>query len=350
MAAMTTARPTQVGFLDTLGNTPLVRLDKVNPSDAVTLWGKLEQFNPGGSAKDRTAAALVEAAVANGTLSEGATLVESSSGNLGIALARQALVNGWGFRCVVDPRVNRATVAMMEALGATVEFVTEPDPETGDWLVARRKKVRDLVDSIPGAVNLDQYSNPAARRAHSEGTMREIVRDLGRAPDWLFVAVSTTGTIGGCADYAEAIGADTRIVGVDAEGSVLFGGKRGDRHLPGFGAGAVPDLSLSVKPARVDRIDDVSSVVGARVLAATEGILPGASGGAVITAALRAVEAMDPGSSAVLIFHDAGSAYLDTVYNDEWVQDTFGVAPQELQRRVDTVVAECAGPSQVVRN
>lgn len=331
------------GFLQTLGNTPLVRLDRLATRPDVTLWAKLEQFNPGGSAKDRTAAAMVGEAVRSGLLTPDSVLVESSSGNLGMALARQALLNGWGFHCVVDPRVNSSTVATMKALGAEVEVLTHPDPETGDWLIARRNRVRELVETIPRAVNLDQYSNRAARTAHSQGTMAEIVRDLGRAPDWLFVAVSTTGTIGGCADHVQHIGADTKIVGVDAEGSVLFGGSRGERRLPGFGAGMVPDLSLSVTPHRVDRVDDVSSVVGARVLAATEGIMPGASGGAVTIAALRALEEVAPGSDVVLLLHDGGANYLDTVYCEEWVEQNLGIGPQALEQRVSAWRERCRG-------
>ena len=213
-----------------MGGTPLVSLPELGGGNA-RVWAKLESFNPGGSAKDRTARALVADATARGLLHPGAVAVESSSGNLGIALAREAIAGGWEFHCVVDPRTNQATLAMIAALGAVLHPVEEPDPETGDWLTARRNLVGELKREL-GAVNLDQYSNRAAFDAHDQGTMREIVQQLGHAPELLAVAVSTTGTVGGCLRHIREHGYSTKVVAVDAEGSVLFGGDRGERILP----------------------------------------------------------------------------------------------------------------------
>lgn len=323
------------GLLEEVGGTPLVRVANLLTRDDVTVWAKLESFNPGGSAKDRTASAIVDAAVSEGVLKPGSTIVESSSGNFGVALARLALLNGWTFHCITDPRANRTTLAHMRALGAVVHGVTEPDPETGDWLAARLTRVRELLDEIPDAVTLDQYSHPAALKAHSEGTMREVTEALGHAPDLLFVAMSTTGTVGGCLRQLRGMGADTHVVGVDAEGSVLFGGTRGPRHLGGFGAGIIPALSAGSEPDEVARIPDVDSVVGCRVLAHREGILAGASGGAVVAALLERADRLPSGAEVVLVLHDGGVPYLDTVYDDEWVQSTLGVGPEELARRVE---------------
>ncbi|NNO10440.1 pyridoxal-phosphate dependent enzyme [Corynebacterium sp. zg910] len=165
------------GLLAAVGGTPLVSLPELGGGNA-RVWAKLESFNPGGSAKDRTARALVADALERGVLGPGSVVVESSSGNLGVALAREAAVGGWEFHCVVDPRTNQATLAHMRALGAHIHPVEEPDPETGNWLTARRALVGRLVDEL-GGLNLDQYSNRAAFRAHSEGTRREIVEQLG---------------------------------------------------------------------------------------------------------------------------------------------------------------------------
>lgn len=302
---------------DTIGNTPLVRLDRLSAGRDFTVWAKLEYFNPGGSAKDRTAHAMVTAS----DLKPGDTVVESSSGNLGIALARESVLGGWTFHCVVDPRTNRATIAHMQALGATVHEVTEPDVTTGDWLIARRARVAELLTEIDGAICLDQYSNPEAFRAHDEGTMAEILRQLGHAPDHLVVAVSTTGTIGGCLRHIAAGNLPTQVTAVDAQGSVLFGGDPGPRHLPGFGAGMVPELAESVSPHRVLRISDRESVAAARRLVRLEAILPGASGGAVVAAVEKLCPELAPGSDVVIILHDSGTRYLDTIYNDEWVEE-----------------------------
>ncbi|MEJ4098784.1 pyridoxal-phosphate dependent enzyme [Corynebacterium mastitidis] len=319
-----------------IGCTPLVRLPYLSTRTGLTVWAKLEGFNPGGSAKDRTAAALVEDACASGRLRPGGTVVESSSGNLGMALARECCLRGMSFHCVVDPRTNRYAVSVMEALGATVHRVTEPDPATGDWLAARRNRVRDLLGELPGSVNLDQYSNQAVFPAHARGTMREIVEQLGHAPALLFAAVSTTGTLGGCLDYLRGTRAATRVTAVDATGSVLYGGRRGERPLPGFGAGVVPELSTQSQPDAVARIDAARAVAGARLVAWREAYLPGASGGAVVVALLDAASPADLGArspennDAVLIFHDHGYAYLDTVYSDAWVREHLG-DPSELE-------------------
>ncbi|QPK84090.1 pyridoxal-phosphate dependent enzyme [Corynebacterium qintianiae] len=305
----------QSGVLSAVGRTPLVELD-IAPGSRV--WAKLESFNPGGSAKDRTARALVQDAVDRGVISAGSVVVESSSGNLGVSLAREAVVGGWDFHCVVDMRTNGATLAHIRALGATIHEVTEPDPETGDWLAARRTKVAELVEEL-GAINLDQYSNQAAFTAHSEGTMREIVEQLGHAPDILAVAVSTTGTVGGCIRYIREHELPTRVVAVDAEGSVLFGGERGQRILPGYGAGVVTDLSTRNDPDEIIRVTASDAVAAARKTALTTGFMPGASGGAVAWGVDKLARE-NPGAEIAAIFHDDGRAYLDTVYNDEWVE------------------------------
>lgn len=314
------------GILGAIGKTPLIRLDDIAGQRGVAsdtrVWGKLESFNPGGSAKDRTARALVGEAERRGELRPGMKVVESSSGNLGVALAREAAVGGWEFHCVVDQRTNSATLALITALGGILHPVTEPDPETGDWLVARRKRVAELKDEL-GAVNLDQYSNRAAFAAHDGGTMAEIVDKLGRAPDVLVVAVSTTGTIGGCLRHIREHGYDTHVVAVDAEGSVLFDGTRGPRLLPGYGAGVVPDLSTEVDPGQVIRVEAGDAVRAARRMGRTTGFLPGASGGAVAHALHELLEEGARGDI-VGIFHDDGRAYLDTVYNDEWVEENLG--------------------------
>lgn len=327
-------------YLQLTGSTPLVRLHNLLPNSNLQVYAKLEQFNPGGSAKDRTAHALVTDALADGRISgDDVHLVESSSGNLGVALARQAAARNWQFTCVVDKRVNRATVETMRALGAHIDTVKSPDPESGDWLVARRKRVAELLRELPHATNLDQYSSESAFRAHDEGTMREIVQQLGGAPDAVFVAMSTTGTVGGCARHLRRIGAPTQVFGVDAEGSVLFGGTRGTRHLPGYGAGMVPALSQSVVVEDVIRIPDAQAVVGARTLTRAEGILPGASGGAVVSALITQAQQLEGAlgcdAIVVLVLHDGGAAYMDTVYNDDWVEQQLGLSPEECEKSVE---------------
>ncbi|MBC2681190.1 pyridoxal-phosphate dependent enzyme [Corynebacterium anserum] len=352
------------GINATIGSTPLVRLINLLPQRPdVSVYAKLEGFNPTHSAKDRTAHALVEDALQTGMIpgshtshdshastpdnpstptpsspsSHRPSLVESSSGNLGMALARECATRGWDFHCVVDPRANEQTIATMKALGSTVHMVTKPDEATGDWLIARRTRVKELLDKIPGSINLGQYSNKAALTAHDTGSMAEIMDALGTAPDFMFVAMSTTGTIGGCALHLKRIQAPTHLVGVDAEGSVLFGGRRATRTLPGFGAGMVPELAQYTQPDEVARLTDVDSVIGTRILARREGILAGASGGAVVSALLQKEKDLPHRSVVVLLLHDDGQAYMNTVYDPEWVYETLGLTEEQIEEKVEAV-------------
>lgn len=329
---MSSARfPASIGA--DVGSTPLASLERLFRRPDIRVFGKLENRNPTGSAKDRSALGIVREAWESGRLKPGTVVVESSSGNLAMACARLSALLGFSFECVVDPRANARTIAAIEAYGARVHRIAEPDPETGDWLVARLARVRELLGSIPGAITLDQYSNVAAIRAHADGTMREILEQAGE-PDLLYVATSTTGTVGGCLRVVGERALRTDVVAVDAEGSVLFGGTRGRRMLSGYGAGFVPPLSQYSSPARVARVDDLSAVIGARALTLTEGLLAGASTGAVISA-LRADYANLPaGSTVVVMVHDGGMPYLDTVYDDDWVCRTFEVTRAELRARV----------------
>ena len=172
-----------------------------------------------------------------GRIDLGTTVVESSSGNMGIGLAQGCRYLGLRLIAVVDARAHSSSVRTMRALGADVRVVTQPDPETGDLLVARLDAVRRLLAEIPNSFWPDQYANESNPAAHATGTMREIDEALAGDLDYLFVATSTTGTLRGCGDYLREHGRATRLVAVDSTGSALFGGARGRRVVPGFGAG-----------------------------------------------------------------------------------------------------------------
>ena len=327
--------PIVEGIGGAIGGTPLVRLRSLFPESGLEILAKLESVNPGGSTKDRPALGMVREALRSGRLSPGGTVVESSSGNLGVALARACRAHDLRFVCVLDARTNATTVRTIEALGGEVSMVSEPDPETGDLLTARFHRVEQLLEEIPGAVNLYQYGNPANPRAHYEGTMREIAEATGGDVDVLMAAVSTTGTIGGCSAYIRDHSLATRTVAVDAVGSVLFGGKAAPRPLPGMGAGLVTDLSRQVEPDLVLRVSAFESVVGARHLARSEGILAGASTGGIVHALGGLVPTLEAGSRVVLIVHDGGVPYLDTVYDDAWTLKTLEADGQRIRRGID---------------
>lgn len=323
------------GVLDAVGNTPLVRLRRLAPHLSLEVYAKLEGQNPAGSAKDRPAARIIADAIERGEITERTTVVESTSGNLGVGLAQACGYLGVPLVCVVDDRTSDWNRRRMEALGADVRLVTEPDPATGELLPARIAMVRDIVATIGDAYWPSQYSNLANPAAHRDGTMREIDEALDGAIDWVFVATSTTGTLRGCYDYLRSAGRATRVVAVDAFGSALFGGTPGPRRLPGLGAGLQPELSREARFDDLVRVTDLDCVVGCRRLARREAILAGASSGGVATALRLREEGIAPGSTCVLVFPDGASSYLSTVFDDGWVARELDCGADDLARIVD---------------
>lgn len=332
------------GVLAAIGNTPLVALGRYMPGRPdVELWAKLEASNPGGSAKDRPAARMLQDALDSGAISAGTTVIESSSGNMGVGLAQACRFHGLHLICVVDARAHENNVRMMRALGADVRVVTRPDRETGELLTARLNLVADLLVQTPDSFWPDQYANPSNPAAHAAGTMREIDEALHGDLDYVFVATSTTGTLRGCWDYVRAHGRDTQVVAVDAVGSALFGGARAPRVLPGFGAGMQTELSTGAAYDRLERVTDLDCVVGCRRLVDREAILAGASSGGVAVAVERLVAEIACDSRCAIILPDGGAGYLTTVYDDAWVHAELGCAPADLAR----LVGQEASPAPV---
>lgn len=335
------------GVLGAIGDTPLVALHRYLDNRSIGVWAKLEASNPGGSSKDRPAALMLSDALEDGRLEPGATVIESTSGNMGVGLAQACRYHGLQLICVVDARAHETNVRTLRALGADVRVVSRPDPQTGDLLTARLALVARLLEATPGAFWPNQYANASNPAAHAAGTMREIDVALGGEVDYVFVATSTTGTLCGCHDYVREHGRDTRIVAVDAVGSALFGGVRADRALPGFGAGIETDLSRSAHYDLLVRVADIDSVVGCRRLVDREAIFAGGSSGAVASA-LRSIAPQIPSASrCVLILPDGGAGYLRTVYDDEWVAATLGCGPEDLAELVGPGPRRPGAPSAV---
>ncbi|WP_415947323.1 2,3-diaminopropionate biosynthesis protein SbnA [Streptomyces sp. KLOTTS4A1] len=287
---------------------------------------KCEGFNFSGSVKQKAALSMIESAEHSGVLTGDSVLVESSSGNLGIALSMIAASKGYRFLCVTDSRCNLASRRLMEALGAEVRVVTEPDPE-GGFLGARLNLVRRLCDADDRHIWLNQYLNANNWRAHHRWTAPPIAR---RFPglDVLFVGAGTTGTLMGCARWFKEHRPQVRVVAVDSVGSVTFGGPAGPRMIPGLGAG--------VRPALLDEslVDDVVMVPEAETVRtchrlAARGFLFGGSTGTVVAGAHTWLAGNASGASApvsVAISPDLGERYLDTVYQSNWVQGVYGDA------------------------
>jgi N-(2-amino-2-carboxyethyl)-L-glutamate synthase len=311
------------GILSTIGQSPLVRLTSLFPDAQFLLYAKLESTNPGGSIKDRAAYTIITKAIEQGQLRPGATVIESSSGNMGIGLAQVCTYLGFRFICVVDPKTTRANMSLLKAYGAEVDVVSVPDPRTNEFLQARVDRVQTLLRKIPNSFWPNQYANVNNAVAHHQ-TMHEIVTTLDGRVDYLFCAASTCGTVRGCAEYIRANHLNTKLIGVDAVGSVIFGGKAGKRLIPGHGAARRSELYQPRLVERCIHVSDLECVVGCRRLVRREAIIAGGSAGGVISAVERAKHFIPKDSRCVVILADRGERYLDTIYSDNWVQEHFG--------------------------
>jgi N-(2-amino-2-carboxyethyl)-L-glutamate synthase len=301
-----------------IGNTPLVVLNRLFSQDDVEVLAKLEFMNPGGSMKDRPARYIIEEGLADGSIPRGAHLVESSSGNFGIALAIAARLHGLTFTCVVDPNATPMSIAILRQLGVDVDIVDEPDGQ-GGYLHTRIRRVKELLQQRPATIWVNQYANNRNWQAYYHGTGAEMADQLVRPPDYFFAAVSTTGSILGCARRLRERFPGLRVVAVDAAGSVLFNGPPGRREIPGIGASRVPELFQPDEIDEVVHVYDLEAARGCRALLETEGIFAGGSTGSVVAAISRTLPALRRPCRIVTIFPDRGDRYLNLVYDDEWL-------------------------------
>jgi 2,3-diaminopropionate biosynthesis protein SbnA len=284
------------------------------------VFGKLEAVNPGSSVKDRSAVGLLNDAVSKNSLTAGWTVVESSSGNMGHALAMLCAVRRYRFICVLDPKTPRSNVSLVNAFGGQVVMVDTPD-EDGSYQKKRIAVAKQIASSIPMCVNLDQYNNSAAIEAHVTTTGPEIFDDLAGRIDVLVGSVSTGSHLSGIAKYMKSKSENIRIIGVEPVGSVVFGGE----YTPYLQNGA--GLSFAPGNIRAECIDEITRVYDedafsmCRRLATREGLLLGGSSGAVIFAAREYTRRIDRPCNIVAVLPDTGLKYLDTIYDDQWLLD-----------------------------
>ncbi|MFD7402653.1 2,3-diaminopropionate biosynthesis protein SbnA [Streptomyces sp. NPDC059866] len=287
-----------------------------------SLFLKCEGFNFAGSIKLKAATEMVEAAERHGVLKPESILVESSSGNLGVALSMIAASKGYRFLCVTDSRCNLSTRLLMEALGSRVHTIADLDAG-GGFLCARINYVRALCDSDDRYVWLSQYTNPGNWKAHYHKTAPEITQCFPRL-DVLFVGAGTTGTLMGCARYFRQWHRPVRIVAVDSVGSVIFGGAPGRRMIPGLGMSMRPPLLDESYVDEVIRVEETDTIRACHRLA-RRGFLFGGSTGTVVSGAMRWLADHDTRElTAVAIAPDLGERYLDTIYQSNWLRDLYG--------------------------
>ncbi|MFE3519182.1 2,3-diaminopropionate biosynthesis protein SbnA [Streptomyces sp. NPDC059166] len=281
---------------------------------------KIEGLNPASSIKFKAAIRLVEQAERAGTLVPGVSrVVESSSGNLGIALSIVCAIKGYPLTVVADLNTVESAVLAMEALGAEVAVITEPD-ENGGFLHRRLVLVDDMLKADPNLVWLNQYRSRANVEAHRDTTARSIHREFGPI-DYLFVGVGTSGTLMGCLEYRREQKLTHRVVAVDAEGSITFGGSPRRRYIPGLGSSRMPEIFLDDGSFHKVLVPENESIAQCRHVARSYGLLVGGSTGTVLAGVRRMRDEIPPGSRIVVISPDLGDKYLSTLYSERWLND-----------------------------
>ena len=279
---------------------------------------KLEGFNVTGSIKIKAATELVEDLERKGVARPHETvLVESSSGNLGLALSLVCAIKGYEFICVTDPNANRSAIRGIELYGGKVIVVEERDPANG-YLGSRLKRIAKILKSDPNAIWLNQYANRANKNAHAKQTGEEIAREFSRV-DWIFVGTGTTGTLSGVSERLRRKFPKIKVIAVEPVGSVTFGGAPATRSIPGIGTSVRPKLADLAKPDRIVEVSESKTVDACLSFVRDYHLLVGGSSGTVLAAVKQLAEEFQPGDVIVAISPDLGEKYLDTVYDPIWV-------------------------------
>jgi N-(2-amino-2-carboxyethyl)-L-glutamate synthase len=306
-----------------------VELPGVSPGRTIL---KLEGFSISGSIKVKTAAFLLDSLEQRGVLVPGiSTVIESSSGNLGIALSLICSMRGYRFICITDPNISSTCVAAIQAYGGEIRAVYSTDGQ-GGYLGTRLGLVKELIARHKDYVWPGQYSNQANSNAHELMTAREIIRNV---PDvtHVYVGTGTTGTINGIARAFGRIAERVSIIAVEPTGSVTYGGPPAPRRIPGIGTSVAPPLADPSLPHQVIYVNEIDAIRECRRLVADHGLLLGGSSGSVVAAIRANAAKTDHRQVTVGISADNGDKYLDTIYNDHWVEQHYGSIPKLGERR-----------------
>ena len=293
------------------------------------VYVKLEGFNVGRSIKLKPALHIIEDLEKRGVLRPGSRVVESSSGNLGVALSIVCSVKGYPFTCISDPNINKQTRRLIEVNGGNLVIIDKRDAN-GGFLNTRIELIERMLAEDRDLVWINQYANPANKGAHAKMTAPEILRAFPDL-DYLFIAAGSTGTLMGCTEFFRQREVQTQIIAVDSVGSVTFGHAAGPRYIPGAGTSRKPELLDICDVDEVLMIPEHETVLMCHRVRQAHGLLVGGSTGTVLCGVKRLADRIGPDAKVVAISPDFGDSYADTIYNEEWVLEHFPMLEDQLE-------------------
>lgn len=342
-------------ILETIGNTPLVKLNKVTKEVDALVLAKVETFNPGNSVKDRMAVKMVEDAEADGRLKPGGTIIEGTSGNTGMGLALAAIVKGYKLICVITDKQSKEKMDILRAVGARVVVCpTDVEPTDPRSYYSVSKK---LGEETPNSWYVNQYDNPSNAIAHYEQTGPEIWEQTEGKITHFVVGVGTGGTISGVAKYLKEKNPNIKIWGVDTYGSVFKKyhetGIFDENEIYSY---ITEGIGEDILPKNVDfslidgftKVTDKDAAVYTRKIALEEGIFVGNSAGSAIKGLLQLKEHFKPEDVVVVLFHDSGSRYVGKMFNDDWMRER-GFLDEDIKKAEDVIKDHIDKPLIIVR-
>ena len=334
-------------ILDVIGNTPIVKLNKVGNHVSSDIYVKLEYLNPGGSIKDRMGVYLCQKAVERGDLKPGGTIVESTSGNTGVGIALFAAIHGYNCVFVMADKQSQEKIDNLKAYGAKVIVCptnVEPEDPRSYYSVAAK------LGRLPNSVFLDQYGNMDNGESHFEITGPEIYKQTNGEFDTFLASVGTGGTISGCSRYLKSKMPNLKTVGVDCEGSILMHyHKTGEiceaksYVVEGIGEDFLPDNVLFDQIDDFVMVNDKESFLMTRELLTKEGIYAGGSCGSAVVGAIRYAESLDKPERILVILPDSGNRYASKIYNDNWMQKMGYINAENSKDELDLQIDKILG-------
>jgi cystathionine beta-synthase len=308
-------------ILETVGDTPVVRLNRIAKGAKATVLAKLESFNPGNSVKDRAALAIITDAERRGLLKPGGTIIEATSGNTGIGLAMVAAVKGYRTKLVVVKAISEEKMALLKAYGA--EVIVAENKGSAEMEGSHLNLATKLANETPNSFLANQYYNKANPKVHYEITGPEIWRQTEGKIDVFVASMGTGGTISGISRYLKEKNRNIRVVGVEPEGSIFSGGKSKHYEIEGIGQCFFPGTLDLKNVDEIIRVGDVDAFNTARRLAMEEGIMAGESSGAAVYAAISVAKKLEGKKTVLVLLPDTGRNYLSTMFSDDWMRRKF---------------------------